>query len=120
MRSGQIFFHFLRNSSVPPHPKRWLSLRLAAYSITAEGKRPRKTKISIRPERATQTLFLVPQIRFVIRRTIFFQNPQILLLKCLFPVMLLLSENVLSHRFEMRRAYAEKTVTILPMKVPKT
>src|SRR5205823_11026498 len=80
----------------------------------------RCTKISIRPERATQTLFLVPQIPFVIRRTIFFQNPQIPLLKCLFPVMLFLAENVLSHRFEMRRAYAEKTVTILPMKVPKT
>ena len=49
----------------------------------------------------------------------FFQNPQILILERLLLVVLFLIQNVFAYRLEMRRAYAEKAVPVLPMKVAK-
>ena len=60
--------------------------------------------------------FSIPQIPFVVRRVIFFEHPQKFLLKGFFFVMRFLVENIFAHRLEMRRADAEQTIAVLPMK----
>ena len=50
-------------------------------------------------------------------RTVLFQNSEILLLERFLFVMLLLIENIFPNGLEMRCAYTEQPVTVLPVEI---
>ena len=59
----------------------------------------------------------IPQIPFVVTNVAFFQNAQIFILERFYSVMFFLIENVFPHSVEIRCAYAEKPVAILPVEI---